>query len=164
MASKYPTPQDYCDKILAEIRSSNLHYLVQESPYSVYLTLRKKFTQNVPKVFNSQISSDVNDSTKANLIEAEKELVAAKDTIEVLESKLKMAETELYRESKSFKIQLEKIKDENKLLRESIAKFNAEESKHNRASIDFRILSKSKKKKCTIFKSGWTIWLTQTKS
>ena len=36
------TPQKCCDEILRCIRSSNLHFTTQETPYSLYVTVRKK--------------------------------------------------------------------------------------------------------------------------
>jgi myosin heavy subunit len=146
MAVKSQTPQDCCDKILTEIRTSNLHFMVQESPYSVYLTLRKKFTQSVPQVLKSMITSDENNSLKTKLTEALRELAEAKDNIEVLESKLVSSETELFRESNSFEMQREKLRDENKLLKESISKSHSEESKQNRAFNDVSKTIKVKEK------------------
>ena len=36
------TTQKYCDEIPRCIRSSNLHFTTQETPYSLYVTVRKK--------------------------------------------------------------------------------------------------------------------------
>ena len=38
-----------CEKILQQVRASNLHFILQESPYSLYLTVRKRFFTNVPR-------------------------------------------------------------------------------------------------------------------
>ena len=73
-------------------------------------------------------------------------LAEAKDTLEVLETKLALSETELYRESNSFKMQREKLKDENKLLKESISKSHSEEFKQNRAFNDVSKAIKVKEK------------------
>ena len=37
-------PQDYSDGVLQCVKSSNLHFSISETPFSVYITLRKKFT------------------------------------------------------------------------------------------------------------------------
>ena len=36
-------PQDSSDIILKSIKNSNLHFIVNETPFSVYITIRKKF-------------------------------------------------------------------------------------------------------------------------
>ena len=36
-------PQDQSDAVLQCVKSSNLHFAVNETPFSVYITLRKKF-------------------------------------------------------------------------------------------------------------------------
>ena len=38
--------QKYSDRVLQCVKASNLHYAVQETPFSVYITLRKKFTSH----------------------------------------------------------------------------------------------------------------------
>ena len=37
-----------CEVILQSVRSSNLNFTIQETPYSMYLTIRKTFTKNLP--------------------------------------------------------------------------------------------------------------------
>ena len=46
MVIKNYSPEDYCRKLMGEIQSSNLNYLTQETPYSLYITVRKKFTKD----------------------------------------------------------------------------------------------------------------------
>ena len=46
MAAPFSSPQESYDKILEEIRTSSLHFMVQESPYSIYLIWRKKYIKN----------------------------------------------------------------------------------------------------------------------
>ena len=36
----------YNDRVLQCVKDSNLHYAVQETPFSLYITLRKKFTSH----------------------------------------------------------------------------------------------------------------------
>ena len=35
--------QDSSDKIVKEIKNSNLHFILNETPFSVYVTIREKF-------------------------------------------------------------------------------------------------------------------------
>ena len=118
-------PQEACDKILKEIRTSNLHFMVQESPYSIYLTLRKRFFKNTKvktgKVPESEAETEL---LKAALEKKEKELIEAKNTIKLLESKLDHSEEVLIEQANKNKKQVEKVADENKILKNSINKFN----------------------------------------
>ena len=39
-------PSEYCDKIVRNIKVSNLHYIMKENPFSLQITIRKKFIDN----------------------------------------------------------------------------------------------------------------------
>ena len=54
-----------CDSILQRIRSSGLHFCCQETPWSVYVTLRKSFIQS--NMNQTSLSSSTAESTAANL-------------------------------------------------------------------------------------------------
>ena len=36
-----------CDKIINNLNMSNLHFCVQETPFSAYITIRKKFSHKI---------------------------------------------------------------------------------------------------------------------
>ena len=42
-------PQDACEKVMQLVRASQLNFCSKETPYSVFLTLRKSFTKNSSK-------------------------------------------------------------------------------------------------------------------
>ena len=42
----YSSPQETCQDVLQTLRSSDLIFLVQESPYSAYVTIRKRFRKD----------------------------------------------------------------------------------------------------------------------
>ena len=44
--SQLTSPQAECDEIIKCVRSSNLHFSVQETPFSLYVTVRKKLVRN----------------------------------------------------------------------------------------------------------------------
>ena len=59
-----------CEKILLETRSSNLHFVISESPYSAQISLRKRFV----KEFNAsrsqpQISLNSDKDQTSNIIQ-----------------------------------------------------------------------------------------------
>ena len=39
-----------CNQVLKIVKESNLNYLVNETPYSAYITIRKKFVKNCTEV------------------------------------------------------------------------------------------------------------------
>ena len=115
MAAAYVTPNDSCDKTLAEVKASHLHFLVQESPFFIYLTIRKKFTKNVTQ-------------SPRTLENKKVELDEARDMIKILEDKVQHSEEEVIKEANKFKGKREEMADEIKLLKKTISNFHAEES------------------------------------
>ena len=107
------TPQDFCDEILRSVHTSNLHFLVQESPFSLYITLRKKFATQ-PQV------------TEGAKVESDSELTLARDTIKVLEDKAAHAESEFSKECNKLKVKKEQFSEEIKILKESLKNSQAE--------------------------------------
>ena len=57
-------PSENCEIILRSVKNSNLHYILKENPFSVEVTIRKKYvdTQKQP----CQNSMDGNEVTKRN--------------------------------------------------------------------------------------------------
>ena len=43
------TADAVCENVLECLKTSNLNFLIQESPYSVYVTIRKRFLKNSPQ-------------------------------------------------------------------------------------------------------------------
>ena len=73
-----------CGKILFGIRQSKLNYVLNETPYSAYITIRKKFTNGVI-VNNKEMAKD---ASGVNVLESN----LAKENLE-LKVKLKDLET-----------------------------------------------------------------------
>ena len=78
--------QKYSDQVLQCVKASNLHYAVQETPFSVYITLRKKLTshpgQNIPQPAQSNKHCDLaleNELMKATL----KQTQVEKEALEI---------------------------------------------------------------------------------
>ena len=79
--------QIQCDKILNQVHDSKLHFLVQETPFSLYLTVRKRFNQRSPKSESfREENSAVNQP--GDILDKELKLKEANDTIAKLELKL----------------------------------------------------------------------------
>ena len=78
-------PHDTCAQIINTLRTSGLTYTLNETPYSVYLTLRKKFI----KEFSPQLSTQPHNTPVQNLRENHiDETSAYKDTIAKLQEAL----------------------------------------------------------------------------
>ena len=84
------SPDYACGQVLFCIKMSKLNYLVQETPYSVDITLRKKF-------MNGKNANSVNDDIAEEVVETNEE-----------------------EPSKSFKEKLVTVENENKELREKM--------------------------------------------
>ena len=126
------TPQDFCDQILKSVHSSNLHFLVQESPFSLYITLRKKFAIQTPGA-NSNLDSD-------------NQLILARDTIKILEDKLAHTESEFVKECNKVKVKREEFSEEIIILRESLKKSQTETNEKNKVISDLNKSAKAKDK------------------
>ena len=137
MAGCSKTPQDACCNILAAVHSSNLHFLVQESPFSMYITLRKKFTSTSPVSVTQNLSKEA---------ELEKQIVQDSNKIKILEDKLAHAEEELYKASNIFKDQKGNLTDEIKILKVSLKKSQAESSENIKSLRDNIKIVKGKEK------------------
>ena len=56
-----------CGQILFSLKNSNLNYVVKETPYSAYITIRKKFIKDVG-------ANVLNNSKDFKTVDANKEL------------------------------------------------------------------------------------------
>ena len=121
------------DRIMNCVRSSNLNFACQETPYSLYLTIRKSKVKNdnkqssSPVIGNYEVESLVKEnlSLRERLRNLENKLDAFEDTNKMLEEKLASAEGKVL---KAYKENL-KNEDEMKNLRNVIKDNNNDISK-----------------------------------
>ena len=79
-----------CDAVLSFIKMSQLDFLIQETPYSSFITIRKKFRKDL----NNRARAEVTKNT-ADIIEGLKqENETFKDILEEREAQLKTAREE----------------------------------------------------------------------
>ena len=136
--------QESCAQILRSVRSSSLNYASQETPFSIYLTIRKSWNKHhpghVPVALGSESLQDTgklaseNLSLKSEVTDVKAQLKAAKDIISVIETKVEVAEAEAYQLHKSikkWKEALEKNDDEIKILKSTIKSYNSEKVKNS---------------------------------
>ena len=106
--------------------------MVQESPFSLYITLRKKFAIQTPGG-NSNLDSD-------------NQLILARDTIKILEDKLAHTESEFVKECNKVKVKREEFSEEIIILRESLKKSQTETNEKNKVISDLNKSAKAKDK------------------
>ena len=109
--SKKQNIQSSCDTILHSVRSSNLNFSCQETPFSMYLTVRKSLSkfhfEKEPTDGQSQVTdrliklvNDENAALKSELDRMKTDLEYAKDTARKLAAKVEAANSEANRYSK----------------------------------------------------------------
>ena len=126
------------DRIIKSVRSSNLNFAYQETPFSLYLTIRKTVVKNnqSSSLQSSQenCQHDVealereNLSLKKSVCELEDKLSASKETTKILEEKVAVSEAEtlkVFNQTKLGKDSLAKKDDEIRCLKNVIKNNNA---------------------------------------
>ena len=59
------SPQNACGQILFSLQMSNLNYVIKETPYSAYITIRKKFARSIETVHEpNRVDTKTSDAEK----------------------------------------------------------------------------------------------------
>ena len=113
------TPEDHARDLLMNLNSSNLHYSAQVTPFSIYITVRKKFRKTSNFVIPDQSSHQLQ-KTEADYIEHCNTVKQEKDTlyekIEFLVASIKRSTEETLSMEKTFidgKKVTKKLKNKN---------------------------------------------------
>ena len=150
------TMANACDIILNSVRSSNLNFACQETPFSIYLTIRK--TQ--VKLLNPSISQpierkdsrslvDENSTLKEKIQRLMKEIEASKDDTKILLDKLNDSEATVYRQCKEIEKSKQIISNQDsemKIFKTVIKKNNSEISRLGTEESTFKKAVKAKTK------------------
>ena len=133
-----------CAQILKSVRNCNLNYACQETPFSIYLTIRKSWNkQHQTHASGPPVSEPLHDiakvvsenlSLKYELSEVQSQLETAKDITSEIETKVEAAEAEVYKVHKNtmkWKEALAVKDDEIKLLKTTIKNNNSENLRNN---------------------------------
>ena len=120
MTANFPSKvsaHEACDEVINAIKSSNLHFVLQETPHSVYITIRKKF---VNKDF-VKISGDTDTRTALRYLEIDHNNLKKdyKEKIATHEEALNLVKT---LKDKLDKVEENSIIESNMLKNESIVK------------------------------------------
>ena len=113
-----------CSKVLNTIKTSQLDFYLQETPYSAFITIRKKYvksfksdTVNVETENGIEELKRENENLRNYVKEKTAELETYQDTVLVLEEKLEKAEKDMLKHFDNSKIQKSKHSDEVNLLK-----------------------------------------------
>ena len=80
-------PQDQSDAVLQCVKSSNLHFAVNETPFSVYITLRKKFINRDIKIVTAAESDALKVELSQNYQKCEDLIQKNAELIHLIEKK-----------------------------------------------------------------------------
>ena len=115
-----------CDKLVTCLRDSGLNFLSQETPFSVFIMIRKSFyregKQKFPVTENHKNLKTENDTLKNALEDKDLELKTSRDENVALQKRLEKAEKEMLLHFKNVKISDEKFKDEISVLKSELKK------------------------------------------
>ena len=123
MDQVYYSPQAVSDKILAGIKYSNLQFNKQETPHSLYITIRKKFVREGSSSPSSseklklelKVLEESNNALRYDLADEINNHKESKDIIKILEEKVEQIE-------RKFLMECKKLKAEKELLEEATDK------------------------------------------
>ena len=97
------TAHETCDKLVNAVKSSNLHFVLQETPHSVYITIRKKFVIKINDDIIINNDFDRLETKFDNLKQDyEKKIASHEETLQlvkILEDKLEKVEANYIRVS-----------------------------------------------------------------
>ena len=113
-----------CSKVLNTIKTSQLDFYLQETPYSAFITIRKKYVKSFKSdIVNVETENGIEELKRENenlrnyVKEKTAELETYQNTVLVLEEKLEKAEKDMLKHFENSKIQKSKHSDEVNLLK-----------------------------------------------
>ena len=160
------SPSQACEQIVQQVKGSFLNFVLNETPYSINLSIKKRFQQHFtvqssnssPLKTSRSAQGDPESEEKIETLKvesealrvraekAEKQNVTLKNTVEVLEEKFKKAEEIMYKELKETKISLDNSFEDEKVLKGVLKKQIGEISQHKSEISSMSKLLKSKAK------------------
>ena len=97
------------DDIISAVKKSNLNFYIQESPFSLFINLRKSFIKNKNGNIIRTPDSGTNDDTMEQIKKLEQEKCKLSDSVEHLEVELNVTKKALH----EMRVEFEKVKSEN---------------------------------------------------
>ena len=129
----HPSAHETCDKLVNSVKLSNLHFVLQETPHSVYITIRKKY---VHEAAVTKKNDENNNKEKSNSLESayenlkhkydeeNKHLKEAQSLIKILQEKLEKVDG-------NPSVEADKLKRGNEKLLKKKSNFYKKQSRHD---------------------------------
>ena len=131
-----------CDKLIASLRNSELNFLIQETPFSAFITIRKTFFRGSNKSGKNPVleTNDVkcekleheNEMLKTLLKDKDLQLESFKKESRVQQERLKRAENDISKHCDDAKAQEAKLADEISKLKSEISSLKSKSSDANK--------------------------------
>ena len=137
--------QKNCDTILDRVRSSNLNFVLQETPFSIFLTIRKSFNKNLSNqpYPEPNLDSDVHDSDKLSDLMAElKSLRTENKNIKAKKELLEQSQVTLAKNYAEEVTECEHLKGE---LIGNVSKLNNLQNNFEKMNSNLKIIENEKK-------------------
>ena len=137
--------QKHCDTILDRVRSSNLNFVLQETPFSIFLTIRKSFNKNLSNqpYPEPNLDSDVHDSDKLSDLMAEiKSLRTENKNIKAKKELLEQSQVTLAKNYAEEVTECEHLKGE---LIGNVSKLNNLQNNFEKINSNLKIIENEKK-------------------
>ena len=131
------SPDFACGQVIFSLKSSRLNYIVNETPYSAYITIRKKFMTDITESQENHVIDQVNVNVADNAVKNEnvvlkKELNDLKTTFAMATvqfEELEIKNESLQKEIVSLDDKLEEAYHEVRNSKEDLSKLNIEKNK-----------------------------------
>jgi predicted RNase H-like nuclease (RuvC/YqgF family) len=120
-----------CNQVLRVVKESNLNYLVKETPYSAFITIRKKFIRQREAEDTLEVTPAVDDLALSDVV-LRQENISLRQKFNDLESD----KGHLKIEKEDLELKIETLTGKNKILEEKV---NQLESENNSAMIRFEV-------------------------
>ena len=140
---------DSCSKILNSIRNSTLNYSCQETPYSMYITVRKSWNKHIQspdaRLRHDQEVAELNTSNQ-ELSDVKADLKTTKKINDELRAKIETAMADINHRHRESEKKLSTKDDENKVLENSLKNCMSENERLKGELKRFQKVLKSKDK------------------
>ena len=107
-------PNHAADVIISSVKKSNLNFYIQESPFSIFINLRKTFIKNRSGNILEQATCDTKNATNDQKIEDE-QFEKTRDALSELTVELEKVKAEAHQANKK----VEQLENENKVLKKN---------------------------------------------
>ena len=140
-ATALASAQKSCENLVNQVKNSRLNFILTETPYCVNISIKKRFLKEFPMTSadlqsspNNSILLHENEDLKAQIKKLQAADESNKETIIILEARIKNAESEAhahFKQNKKVSEALEKATEDASVLKNVINNLNQDAAKNN---------------------------------